>query len=77
MTLASLFLIGNFGTTEILLILFVIILLFGAKRIPDLAKGLGKGIREFKDATKEEKPEYRDRPATPPVNPNDPTQPRY
>jgi sec-independent protein translocase protein TatA len=72
MTLASLFLIGNFGTTEILLILFVIILLFGAKRIPELAKGLGKGIREFKDASKDEQPEFRDRP----VNPNDPTQPR-
>ncbi|PJJ54512.1 twin-arginine translocase TatA/TatE family subunit [Hymenobacter chitinivorans] len=72
MTLASLFLIGNFGTTEILLILFVIILLFGAKRIPELAKGLGKGIREFKDASKDEQPEFRDRP----VNPNDPNQPR-
>ncbi|TGE27278.1 twin-arginine translocase TatA/TatE family subunit [Hymenobacter metallicola] len=72
MTLASLFLIGSFGTTEILLILFVIILLFGAKRIPELAKGLGKGIREFKDASKDEQPEFRDRP----VNPNDPTQPR-
>lgn len=77
MTLASLFLIGNFGTTEILLILFVIILLFGAKRIPELAKGIGKGVREFKDATKEEQPEYRDRPMTPPTNPNDPSQPRY
>jgi sec-independent protein translocase protein TatA len=31
----------------------VVLLLFGAKRIPELAKGLGKGIREFKDATKE------------------------
>jgi sec-independent protein translocase protein TatA len=73
MTLLSLFLgIGNFGGTEILLIVLAIILLFGAKRIPELAKGLGKGIREFKDATKEEKPEYRDRP----INPNDPTQPR-
>lgn len=77
MTLASLFLIGNFGTTEILLILFVIILLFGAKRIPELAKGLGKGIREFKDASNDDKPEFRDRPTTPPTNPNDPTQPRY
>ena len=53
MTLASLFLIGSFSTTEILLILSVIILLFGAKRIPELARGLGKGIREFQDATKE------------------------
>lgn len=42
----------NLGGTEILLILLVILLLFGAKRIPELAKGLGKGIREFKDASK-------------------------
>ncbi len=35
------------------MILFAILLLFGAKRIPELARGLGKGIREFKDATKE------------------------
>ncbi|OUJ70180.1 Sec-independent protein translocase TatA [Hymenobacter crusticola] len=63
---------GNFGTTEILLIVVAIILLFGAKRIPELFRGMGQGIREFKDASKEEKPEFRDRP----VNPNDPTQPR-
>jgi sec-independent protein translocase protein TatA len=70
--LNSLFLIGNFGTTEILLIVFIIILLFGAKRIPELFKGLGQGMREFKDASKNEKPEYRDQ------NPNyrDPQQPR-
>ncbi|MGI8893835.1 MAG: twin-arginine translocase TatA/TatE family subunit [Bacteroidia bacterium] len=42
------------GPWQIILILFVIILLFGAKRIPELAKGIGKGIREFKDASKEE-----------------------
>jgi sec-independent protein translocase protein TatA len=45
--------LGDLGGSEILLILVVILLLFGAKRIPELAKGLGKGIREFKDATKE------------------------
>ena len=45
--------IGGLGTTEVLVILVVILLLFGAKRIPELAKGLGRGIREFKDATKE------------------------
>ncbi|MDX5345845.1 MAG: twin-arginine translocase TatA/TatE family subunit [Hymenobacteraceae bacterium] len=47
----------NMGTSEILVILFLILLLFGAKRIPDLARGFGKGIREFKDATKEIKSE--------------------
>lgn len=36
-----------------MIIVLVILLLFGAKRIPELAKGLGRGIREFKDATRE------------------------
>lgn len=45
--------IGGLGGTEIALILFLLFLFFGAKRIPELAKGLGRGIREFKDATKE------------------------
>ncbi len=42
---------GMFGGTEIILIVVVIALLFGAKKIPELARGLGKGVREFKDAT--------------------------
>jgi len=45
--------LGSLGTTEILLILLVIIVLFGAKKIPELARGIGKGIREFKEAKKE------------------------
>jgi sec-independent protein translocase protein TatA len=44
---------GSLGGWEIFLILTVVLLLFGAKKIPDLARGLGQGIREFKDATKE------------------------
>jgi sec-independent protein translocase protein TatA len=44
---------GNVGTTEIILIVFVILIFFGAKKIPELAQGLGKGIREFKKATRE------------------------
>ncbi len=40
----------NIGWTEILLILFIIMLLFGGKRLPELASGLGKAIREFKKA---------------------------
>jgi sec-independent protein translocase protein TatA len=43
----------NMGGGSIILIVLVILLLFGAKRIPELARGLGRGIREFKDATKE------------------------
>ena len=70
--LHSLFLIGSFGTTEILLIVFVIVLLFGAKRIPELLRGMGQGVREFKDASKvdeNEQPQYRDQPVAPPVQP--------
>ncbi len=47
--------IGGVGPTELIIIFLAILLLFGAKKIPELAKGLGKGIREFKDATKEVK----------------------
>lgn len=42
------------GWVEIVLILAVVLLLFGGKKIPELMKGLGKGIREFKDASKGE-----------------------
>lgn len=41
----------NLGGSEVVLILFVVLLLFGGKGIPGIAKTLGKGIREFKDAT--------------------------
>jgi len=39
------------GTTELLVILLIILLVFGSKKLPELAQGLGKGIREFKRAT--------------------------
>jgi len=44
---------GSLGAGEIILILVVFLLLFGAKRLPDFAKSLGKSLREFKKATKE------------------------
>ena len=44
---------GNLGATEIILIALAILLFFGAKKIPDLMGGLGKGIREFKKASRE------------------------
>ena len=44
---------GNLGATEIILIVLVILVFFGAKKIPELAQGLGKGIREFKKATRD------------------------
>jgi sec-independent protein translocase protein TatA len=45
---------GKFGVTELILIVVVILLLFGGKKIPELMKGLGKGMKEFKDASKGE-----------------------
>ncbi len=44
---------GNIGTPEIILIIVAILILFGAKKIPELARGLGKGMKEFKKAVKE------------------------
>ena len=50
----------NLGTGELPLIFLVILLLFGAKRLPELARGLGKGINEFKDAVETGKQEIMD-----------------
>jgi sec-independent protein translocase protein TatA len=41
----------NLGAQEVVLVLFVVLLLFGGEKLPELARGLGKGIREFKDAS--------------------------
>lgn len=48
--LVSIFLIGLPGGSELILIAGVVLLLFGGKKIPELMRGLGKGIREFNDA---------------------------
>ncbi|WP_437921683.1 Sec-independent protein translocase subunit TatA/TatB [Sphingobacterium sp. LRF_L2] len=50
----------NIGTQEMVLIVIVILLLFGGKKLPELARGLGKGIREFKDASEGIKREISD-----------------
>ena len=47
---AILLFLGNLGVQEILLIGMFVLIFFGAKKIPDFMKGLGKGVREFKDA---------------------------
>jgi sec-independent protein translocase protein TatA len=51
--------IGSFGTQEILLCAIVALILFGGKKIPELAKGLGEGIRNFKDAIKSDDTEKK------------------
>lgn len=56
----SIFLIGMPGGWEWIIIILVVLIFFGAKKIPELARGLGKGIREFKDATKEIKKDIED-----------------
>jgi len=44
---------GALGPTELIIILAIILLLFGAKKLPELARGLGRGVKEFKDASRE------------------------
>ena len=46
--------LGSLGMTELLVILAIIVLLFGAKKIPDLARGLGEGIRNFKQGVRDD-----------------------
>jgi len=49
----NLFVIAGFvGPQEIIIILIIVLLLFGGRKIPELMKGLGKGVKEFKDASK-------------------------
>jgi sec-independent protein translocase protein TatA len=51
---------GNLGAGEIILIVLVILLLFGAKKIPELARGLGKGMSEFKKGLKDVETEIKE-----------------
>lgn len=44
--------LGNLGTGEIVIIAIIVLLLFGGKKIPELMKGIGKGVRNFKDGVK-------------------------
>lgn len=50
---SSLLFIGNIGGTELVLILLVVVLFFGGKKIPELMKGLGKGVKSFKQGMAE------------------------
>lgn len=44
--------LGNLGTGEIIIIAIIVLLLFGGKKIPELMKGIGKGVKNFKDGVK-------------------------
>ena len=48
--------LGEVGMPQILLVLVIILLLFGGKKIPELMKGLGSGVKEFKNAAKDNQP---------------------
>ena len=58
---------GNLGFTEIAILLLILVLFFGAKRIPEIGSSIGKGIKEFKRGLKEADPTDSDR-AAPPAN---------
>ncbi|HSU26854.1 MAG TPA: twin-arginine translocase TatA/TatE family subunit [Chitinophagaceae bacterium] len=53
-------LLGVLGTNEIIIILVIVLLLFGGRKIPELMRGLGKGVREFNDAKNNVKREIED-----------------
>jgi len=86
---SSLLFLGDIGGSELILIMVVILVFFGANKIPELARGLGKGIREFKDASSEIRNEFenagQNRPNQypnqnqypPQQAPYDPSQPPY
>lgn len=50
--MSNLCFLGNLGTGEIIIIAIIVLLLFGGKKIPELMKGIGKGVRNFKDGVK-------------------------
>lgn len=62
-TNSTFLLFGNLGTTEIILIVFAILLLFGGKKIPELMRGIGKGVRSFKSGMNEIQDEINNPPS--------------
>ncbi|RZK26201.1 MAG: twin-arginine translocase TatA/TatE family subunit, partial [Hymenobacter sp.] len=76
---SSLLFLGDIGGSELILILVVILIFFGANKIPELARGLGKGIREFKDASSEIRNEFEraGQPAQPQYQQYPAEQPQY
>ena len=69
--------LGDIGGSELMLIMVVILIFFGANKIPELARGLGKGIREFKDASTEIRREFEQAGQPGPPTYNQPANPNY
>ena len=57
----SILFIGNIGVPGLVMIVIIVLLLFGGKKIPELMRGLGKGMKEFKDAKKDTSKETEDK----------------
>ena len=66
--------LGDIGGGELMLILVFILIFFGANRIPELARGLGKGMRQFRDATNEIRSEIENAGSMPPPAPSSAVQ---
>jgi sec-independent protein translocase protein TatA len=62
--------LGSIGPTELILILLIVIIIFGAKKLPDLGKSVGEGIKNFKKSMNEAKDDNKD---NTPKNPQPPT----
>lgn len=58
----ALVILGMFGPTEIIIIVLIVVLLFGGRKIPELMKGIGQGMKEFKKATKDDQAKEKKNP---------------
>ena len=67
----SLMFLGNFGTGEIIIIALVVLLLFGGKKIPELMRGIGKGVKSFKDGMNDIEKQINAEPEETPAKQND------
>ena len=69
--MTNLLFIGNLGTGEIVIIALVVLLLFGVKKIPELMRGIGKGVRSFKDGMSDIEKEINEDPTEKKVEKSD------
>ena len=69
--MTNLLFIGNLGTGEIVIIALVVVLLFGGKKIPELMRGIGKGVRSFKDGMSDIEKEINEDPTEKKVEKSD------
>jgi sec-independent protein translocase protein TatA len=60
--------LGSIGPTELILILLIVIIIFGAKKLPDLGRSIGEGIKNFKKSVNEAKDSDKDTTPKPPAN---------